>query len=43
MNWEAVRIVCMVLGIIGALEVIGLVVYIVICGRGESNHYGGPF
>ncbi len=44
MNWKAVRIVCMVLNVIGAPEVIALVLYIIIGGLGPGgDHYGGPF
>lgn len=44
MNWEAIRIVCIILGILGALEVIALIVYIAVEGFGsDGGHYGGPF
>jgi len=44
MSWEAARTVCMVLGILGALEVIALIVYVAIEGLGsDGDHYGGPF
>lgn len=44
MNWETVRIVCMVLGIIGAFEVIALIVYIAVAGFDyDGDRYGGPF
>jgi len=44
MNWETVRTVCMVLGILGAAEVIAFIVYIAIKGFGsDGDHYGGPF
>lgn len=44
MNWDALRVLFTITGILGALEVIALVVVVIICGKGSnSGRYGGPF